>query len=69
MLSKELRNEFKPTDSFFTEKSTSPATVMTCDVSVIDNNPRLVLELPAKADVRLLDMGLLRESQFCELIM
>ena len=48
-LSKELRNEFKPTDSLHqgVEKSTSPATLTTCDVSVIDKNPRLVLELPA----------------------
>jgi len=48
-LSKELQNEFKPTDALHqgVEKSTSHATVTTCDVSVIEKNPRLILELPA----------------------
>jgi len=49
-LSKELQNDFKPTDALHqgVEKSTSPAaTFTTCDVSVIEKNPRLVLELSA----------------------
>jgi len=48
-LSKELWNAFKPTDLLHQgfKKSTSPATVTTCDVSVIDKNPHLVFELPA----------------------
>ena len=47
-LSKELQNEFKPIDSLHqgVEKSISPATITTCDVSCY-KNPRLVLEFPA----------------------